>query len=521
MIMKAFVITIKHNNDSHRSALRTVQSAKEVGYKGTVELFDAILPHNWKEILPYKNRFHEYARPDNVGACFASHYLLWKKCIELNEPILILEHDAIFVNNLPDIDIDMCVNFGRPSYIRPDHIIFEEPKDGLNTPVQINFLGHHAYAIAPKAAKIFCNDVEKRQLAPNDIWIDTEAYPWLKEYRPYPIHADTDFSTIQTALPEDSDIMKKYYEVTDPNNPQYEYLLKHFKHVILGPQSRRHIDTGRGDWEETSPGFWKYDTYAWLRQPPQKNKYLLISWRMSGSEFCKEVIRENFPETVNADQWSKSHITLTDSTLSKFIDVKNTKVFLVISDPREIAINLIHFDNGIHNHTSDYKVDITKELGVEYLNELVEKQINLINYYKKTFGENCIVLKYEDAIFNQDHFIIQVAEFLKLTPLFIDDARKYKWSIHKNVGYFHQFFDDEVLLEHYNQCQSFYEEWGYDYTGYQECKYQWHSDNSVQKNTTNSYKEMLKRNGITLINSCCLTYNDKELYDRVKDIDEY
>jgi GR25 family glycosyltransferase involved in LPS biosynthesis len=30
-----------------------------------------------------------------VKGCFYSHYRLWKKCVELNEPIIILEHDAI------------------------------------------------------------------------------------------------------------------------------------------------------------------------------------------------------------------------------------------------------------------------------------------------------------------------------------------------------------------------------------------------------------------------------------------
>ena len=30
--------------------------------------------------------------------CFLSHYLLWKKCIDLNEPILILEDDAIITD---------------------------------------------------------------------------------------------------------------------------------------------------------------------------------------------------------------------------------------------------------------------------------------------------------------------------------------------------------------------------------------------------------------------------------------
>lgn len=239
--MKTFIITLNSNEDSIKSAQQAIQSAKDVGYAESIEMFDAVLPNEWKEILPYENTFDKYQRPNNVGACFASHYLLWKKCIEINEPILILEHDAIFKDNLPDIDFSMCVNFGRPSYIRPDYIIHEEPKDGLHPLEKYNFLGHHAYAIKPEAAKIFCEDVKRRVLSPNDVWMDKYTYTWLEEYRPYPIWADTDFSTIQMPLPHDGEIMKKYFEVTNPNSPHYEYLIKHFPHVLGGPQSQRHI----------------------------------------------------------------------------------------------------------------------------------------------------------------------------------------------------------------------------------------------------------------------------------------
>lgn len=31
--------------------------------------------------------------------CFASHYLLWQKCIELNQPIIVMEDDAILLDN--------------------------------------------------------------------------------------------------------------------------------------------------------------------------------------------------------------------------------------------------------------------------------------------------------------------------------------------------------------------------------------------------------------------------------------
>ncbi|STO53799.1 glycosyltransferase family 25 protein [Canicola haemoglobinophilus] len=35
--------------------------------------------------------------------CWASHYLLWEKCVELNEPIIILEDDAILKENFLEV----------------------------------------------------------------------------------------------------------------------------------------------------------------------------------------------------------------------------------------------------------------------------------------------------------------------------------------------------------------------------------------------------------------------------------
>ena len=47
------------------------------------------------------------------------------------------------------------------------------------------------------------------------------------------------------------------------------------------------------EWIEMIPGYWEYKKDAWLGHPIESNKFLLVSWRMSGSEFCKELIREN------------------------------------------------------------------------------------------------------------------------------------------------------------------------------------------------------------------------------------
>lgn len=43
-----------------------------------------------------------YATLSQLG-CFASHYLLWEKCIKLNQPIIILEDDIVLEKNFIDV----------------------------------------------------------------------------------------------------------------------------------------------------------------------------------------------------------------------------------------------------------------------------------------------------------------------------------------------------------------------------------------------------------------------------------
>lgn len=122
---------------------------------------------------------------------------------------------------------------------------WETPKEGLNPPLEDNFLGHHAYAIKPEAAAILCSDVEKRKLLANDIWIDKHTYPWIQEYRPFPIWADTNFSTVQAKLPDSNEnspsgeMWEKFYTVGSFEN---QYLLKYYPQILSGPQSKNFID---------------------------------------------------------------------------------------------------------------------------------------------------------------------------------------------------------------------------------------------------------------------------------------
>ena len=56
---------------------------------------------------------------------------------------------------------------------------------------------------------------------------------------------------------------------------------------------------------------------AYFRRPVSENKLLLVSWRMSGSEFSKELIRENFPELAPNKMWCKSHVILNDELVEE------------------------------------------------------------------------------------------------------------------------------------------------------------------------------------------------------------
>ncbi len=42
--------------------------------------------------------------------CYASHYLLWEKCIKLNEPIIVLEDDALLY---PDAFLDIVAHIDK------------------------------------------------------------------------------------------------------------------------------------------------------------------------------------------------------------------------------------------------------------------------------------------------------------------------------------------------------------------------------------------------------------------------
>jgi glycosyl transferase family 25 len=167
--MKAFVIVLLESEISVNLSKRAKESAKQFGIDLT----------EWSAVNGFScaDKFKSYSikslltesmnRPGLQG-CFLSHYELWQKCVELNEPILILEHDAVIIRELPtDIDshyIDV-LNLD-PHRIHTDNTYFKLLESEKNTAIDYFYapprktslageyvIGAHGYCIKPCGAK--------------------------------------------------------------------------------------------------------------------------------------------------------------------------------------------------------------------------------------------------------------------------------------------------------------------------------------------------------------------------------
>lgn len=201
--MKAYVITLSENETSNIASDKLIESSKKVNNDFDIEKYDAIVPdqvdelmkqYNIKWTYPWIGRLldlksglmlsaYETADPKKRIACFLSHYQLWKKCVELNEPLFIFEHDALFTSQ---------VDLGLLSFAKYDIIALNNPIGATrksrefhdkvkNSPLPIMTVpkidddqipqglpGNSAYYIKPKGALKLLGLVKEHGAWPND-----------------------------------------------------------------------------------------------------------------------------------------------------------------------------------------------------------------------------------------------------------------------------------------------------------------------------------------------------------------
>lgn len=214
--MDAFVITLYGNEYSERVAQRCIDSANI-----EVRRFPACSANRAERVLEgmgiewtwgrgYRGLDHKPYGGDYAArvGCFVSHYMLWKHCKTINEPVLILEHDAVFVRDFAPFEFDhICmINDPRGATPRgewwsmkmidrgpgvwPKTTVFDDKRpDGL--------AGNSAYVIKPHAAEKLIRLVDTVGAWPNDALICRQLFDGLQEHFPFITEVQSERSTIQ------------------------------------------------------------------------------------------------------------------------------------------------------------------------------------------------------------------------------------------------------------------------------------------------------------------------------------
>ena len=209
MKAECYVITIETNIESVKYANRCISSAKKIGLD--INIFNAFTPrHRPLKLLEDRGiqtkRLHcrkDHSYIDSVAGCFLSHFTLWEKCIEINKPIVIFEHDAIIKNQIPSNILDgtgfnLVINIGKPSYG-----IFKIPEFiGINPFTSYNLIGTHAYVVKPGGALLLITQAKKSPrkgggARATDKFLNKKKFPFLEELYPWPVVVESEFTTIQ------------------------------------------------------------------------------------------------------------------------------------------------------------------------------------------------------------------------------------------------------------------------------------------------------------------------------------
>ena len=177
--MKLFIINLAQATE--RKALMTKQFENldsKLKEKYEIIFFNAINAQA-KEHLDFKQYskiksilFRGKELSNGERACFASHYTLWQKCIESNEPIIVLEDD---VEILPHFWQELeRIEQSEFAYVRLMYLATNMEFDEIDKGFYVTFdraAGTQGYYLTPTAAKAFIESA-KSWYRPVDDYMD-------------------------------------------------------------------------------------------------------------------------------------------------------------------------------------------------------------------------------------------------------------------------------------------------------------------------------------------------------------
>lgn len=183
--MKSFIIAMTNSQSSLALANDCINYAKD--FNINVTLYPAVngLDCDYKFKQHGITNFLLPVMKESAGnkGCFLSHYELWLKCIELNETLLILEHDGKIIRSLPNNIEDEFIDVLNldPYRVLAGSEYDENVNKSLTMPVNYFYapakkrslageyiIGAHGYLIKPCGAKKLIEFSKKVGILPTD-----------------------------------------------------------------------------------------------------------------------------------------------------------------------------------------------------------------------------------------------------------------------------------------------------------------------------------------------------------------
>ena len=228
-ILKAFIINIFNNPQSKLGAERCFRSIEKTGSHLEPFIYPATVPeylsYHWDLYLgdvQWNYPDEGYIKQDLLTglsltgyptkdikkrkSCLLSHVRLWHLCVQLKEPIMVLEHDAAFTRQFVFRKIQDEFTggiLGLNSPLKATRLAgkFHEQVVGQHIPsnkftvmdapwidreeIPQGLAGNSAYIIKPFAAKALLNRMKDIGAWPNDALMCKQQFPWLQVIYPY------------------------------------------------------------------------------------------------------------------------------------------------------------------------------------------------------------------------------------------------------------------------------------------------------------------------------------------------
>jgi hypothetical protein len=175
--MKKIVINLNRRPDRKKSFLNKNFLLSDVHFAEAIDGnsldYQRLISANFNTDLDYVDPFENRKMTKGEVACFLSHYRVWETCVELNEPILIFEDDAI-------IDFKFFNEEKYQSILKTYGFVYLGRNElekwrvrSINNDIEVPSYSHnlHAYGITPEAAKILMSTDILENIIPVDEYL--------------------------------------------------------------------------------------------------------------------------------------------------------------------------------------------------------------------------------------------------------------------------------------------------------------------------------------------------------------